>query len=388
MERRVQSLVDVLSSVYHFLQKQKDAAAKEKVARALANAGAKKARAAKSAPRSPKARALAKERAQASSEKKARGALRVDLSARAVAEGGKASLAVSRADSTIYPGSTSDNASSANSNETASAGALPPPLSVPEPLSPPGLRESVSPNRNKKIDGFSAHTDGRLDSGGGDGCGGSSSASSGVGSVSGPLSGTGTGSGSGSGSGSGFAVLESESGASTAVAMVVSDVDSDGDGEAKKGRGRKGAREVGRDKEGHCAAATADGSSAMVKREETKAAGGGGDTGRIRSDGKDRNEDHSDAGEDDELDLASLSVRPPLKLLEDAAVVEALWSGKQSMMRRLVRRLEAVYHEKCIVAEVADSSSGEEEDAKEEEAEGDSSGGESSAKVCTVTWLA
>ena len=41
--------------------------------------------------------------------------------------------------------------------------------------------------------------------------------------------------------------------------------------------------------------------------------------------------------------------KPPLQLLGDAQVVEVLWSGKQSMMRRLLRRLEAVYSEKFIV---------------------------------------
>lgn len=46
---------------------------------------------------------------------------------------------------------------------------------------------------------------------------------------------------------------------------------------------------------------------------------------------------------------ASLAEMPPLKLLGDAEVVEALWSGRQSMIRRLVRKLEAVYQDKLII---------------------------------------
>lgn len=45
----------------------------------------------------------------------------------------------------------------------------------------------------------------------------------------------------------------------------------------------------------------------------------------------------------------AFSEKPPLTLLADADVVEALWSGKQSMMRRLLRKLETVYSEKCVV---------------------------------------
>lgn len=47
--------------------------------------------------------------------------------------------------------------------------------------------------------------------------------------------------------------------------------------------------------------------------------------------------------------VASLAETPPLKLLGDAEVVEALWSGRQSMIRRLLRKLESVYHDKLIV---------------------------------------
>lgn len=47
--------------------------------------------------------------------------------------------------------------------------------------------------------------------------------------------------------------------------------------------------------------------------------------------------------------FAALAEKPPLKLLADADVADALWSGKQSMMRRLVRKLEAVYSEKNVV---------------------------------------
>lgn len=45
----------------------------------------------------------------------------------------------------------------------------------------------------------------------------------------------------------------------------------------------------------------------------------------------------------------SLAATPPLKLLGDAEVVEALWSGKQSMIRRLLRKLESVYQDRLIV---------------------------------------
>lgn len=48
-------------------------------------------------------------------------------------------------------------------------------------------------------------------------------------------------------------------------------------------------------------------------------------------------------------DPAKLAETPPLKLLGDGEVVEALWSGRQSMMRRLLRRLEAVYCAKLVV---------------------------------------
>lgn len=57
--------------------------------------------------------------------------------------------------------------------------------------------------------------------------------------------------------------------------------------------------------------------------------------------------ERAEAGDADE-DLTR-SDSPPLKLLADSAIVETLWTGKHSMIRRLVRRLEAVYNEKCIV---------------------------------------
>lgn len=55
------------------------------------------------------------------------------------------------------------------------------------------------------------------------------------------------------------------------------------------------------------------------------------------------------AGAGEMAQFAALAEKPPLRLLGDAEVVEALWSGKQSMMRRLLRRLEGVYSEKFIV---------------------------------------
>lgn len=59
--------------------------------------------------------------------------------------------------------------------------------------------------------------------------------------------------------------------------------------------------------------------------------------------------------------FAALSEKPPLKLLEDCEVIEALWTGKQSMMRRLVRRLEAIYSERCVVETPEEAAEMEEE---------------------------
>lgn len=65
--------------------------------------------------------------------------------------------------------------------------------------------------------------------------------------------------------------------------------------------------------------------------------------------------------------FAALSERPPLKLLEDCEVIEALWTGKQSMIRRLIRRLEVIYSERYVVEtpeEAAEMEEGDEEQVR------------------------
>lgn len=59
--------------------------------------------------------------------------------------------------------------------------------------------------------------------------------------------------------------------------------------------------------------------------------------------------------------ISDFSAKPPLELLGDAEVVEALWGGKQSMMRRLLKKLESVYSEKCVVVSPEDGSDRDEE---------------------------
>lgn len=61
----------------------------------------------------------------------------------------------------------------------------------------------------------------------------------------------------------------------------------------------------------------------------------------------------------------ALSEKPPLKLLEDCEVIEALWTGKQSMMRRLIRRLESVYSERCVVETPEEAAEMEEENREQ-----------------------
>lgn len=47
--------------------------------------------------------------------------------------------------------------------------------------------------------------------------------------------------------------------------------------------------------------------------------------------------------------LSELAEKPPLQILGDAEVIEALWSGQQSTVRRLVRRLDTLYSHKLVV---------------------------------------
>ncbi|CAM9312249.1 unnamed protein product, partial [Hapterophycus canaliculatus] len=54
-------------------------------------------------------------------------------------------------------------------------------------------------------------------------------------------------------------------------------------------------------------------------------------------------------GGGDSGQLSELAEKPPLQILGDGEVIEALWSGRQSMMRRLVRKLDAVYCHKLVV---------------------------------------
>ena len=78
----------------------------------------------------------------------------------------------------------------------------------------------------------------------------------------------------------------------------------------------------------------------------TSGSGGGGGGGEAEGgDAADASGDASGGG----TRAVSLAEKPPLNLLRDKEVVEALWTGKQSMMRRLIRKLDAVYQEKLVV---------------------------------------
>lgn len=91
-------------------------------------------------------------------------------------------------------------------------------------------------------------------------------------------------------------------------------------GSARKGRGKTTAE-------------TGGGAAAMDVEGESEE-GGSGDSGSRESSGS--------AG-------LVLAESPPLNLVADSDVVEVLWSGKQSMMRRLIRKLDTVYNEKLVV---------------------------------------
>lgn len=84
------------------------------------------------------------------------------------------------------------------------------------------------------------------------------------------------------------------------------------------------------------------------KGRKTTAAGGGAALMDVDGAGSSEGE-LGGAMSGDLLARAALAERPPLNLLADSEVVEALWSGRKSMMRRLLRKLDTVYSEKLIV---------------------------------------
>lgn len=85
------------------------------------------------------------------------------------------------------------------------------------------------------------------------------------------------------------------------------------------------------------------------KARKTTATGGG--IAAMDMDGASGKKGQGEASSGDSAERLALSLaeRPPLKLLADADVVEALWSGEQSMVRRLLQKLDTVYSEKLIV---------------------------------------
>lgn len=414
MERRVQSLAEVLNSVYHYLGKQDEAKAKEDKAAKLAREKAAKAQAEK--------RARAKN--NANSEPMAAKARTLNTAIKAAAS------EATRAKAATAAGSSNDKPPKAvgpNDAGTAVAGGV---AAAAQPLA---LSTTVDPSAPIPPAAGSAAT-GTTGSPTGDGGEGDvSSFAAGSSSVCGSSEPDGSRFGFGSGCGS--------------------DCGGDGDGEGIDVGG--GTGEDGNCDSGHGlggidslrklsadrAAGEVGTGMAIAKREEpgkgegSEKADGGGERGgkeEREEEGKEQNgkdadadvdkksrrgdkrgkvereeEKFSDESTEEELsdldledDAATVCMKPPLKLLEDAAVVEALWTGKQSMMRRLVRRLEAVYQAKNIVATPpsaegvgvtgsgAESCSSSEEDGRDEDGEsvasgdGDSSCGELSAKVC------
>lgn len=409
MERRVQSLAEVLNSVYHYLGKQDEAKAKEDKAAKLAREKAAKAQAEK--------RARAKN--SANSEPTAAKARTLSTAIKAAA------AEATRAKAAAAAGSSGKPPKVVRSNEAGAVAAGGVAIAA-QPLT---LSTAVDPSAPIPPAAGSAAT-GTTGSPAGDGGEGDiSSFAAGSSSVSGSSEpdgsrfGFGSGCGSdcgGDGDGDGIDVGggTTEDGSGDNCYGLAGSIDSSSNFSADRLAGEAGTgmaiairEEPG--KSGGKEKADGDGED---RGEEGKKHDGEDDDAdpdknprQGRKMGKEEREEEkfSDESTEEELsdleledDAATVCMKPPLKLLEDAAVVEALWTGKQSMMRRLVKRLEAVYQAKHIVATPppaggagatgsgAESCGSSEEDDRDEDGEsvasedGDSSCGELLAKVC------
>lgn len=93
------------------------------------------------------------------------------------------------------------------------------------------------------------------------------------------------------------------------------------------------------------------GANSSARKGRGKTTGTGGGAAAMDVDGGSDEARSGDSGSRESAENAGLMLAesPPLNLVADSDVVEALWSGKQSMMRRLVRKLDTVYSETLVV---------------------------------------